>query len=394
MSDPKVTAEEFRPPESLAGVQTRALVIGVGGLAISVVGLLLDREQFFRSYLVAWIFWAAIALACLGWQMVQHLSAGYWGLVLRRALEAGARTLPFLFVMFVPLYFGMESVWEWSTEHAAHDELIQKKAAYLNVPFFWARTALYFAIWTVLAYTLSHYSRRQDETGAPEVTVRLRNLSGPGVVLFVLVCTFACWDWLMSLDPHWFSSLYGFYFVSSTALTGMLFMIVCAWWLAQRPPLDRLLTPRHFHDYGKLSLALVMFWAYMTLSQFLITWAGHVPEFTVWYQARNSGGWRSFTYVLVLFHFFVPFLLLLSATLKKQPSRLVLVACYLLVMRWVDLYWQAAPSFHAEIQLHWLDATTLVGVGGVWVFLFVRELRARTMVPIRDPYFPELLAHE
>lgn len=391
MAERVLDSRDFLPPDGLGRIRTVALSVGALGAVLCGIGFVIDREQFFQSYLVGWVFWVAVAIACLGWQMVQHLTAGGWGLVLRRTLEAGARTIPFLFVLFLPFLLGMDSVWHWASEEAAGDALIQKKVLWLNVPFFWARIFGYFAIWTLYAYLLSHYSKKQDETGAPAATVRMRVLSGPGVVLFVLTATAASWDLLMSLDAHWFSSLYGFYFVTSTALTGMLFMTVAAWWLAQRPPMNRVLTAKHFHDYGKLTLALVMFWAYMALSQFLITWSGNVPEFAVWYQDRNTGGWKPFTVLLILFHFFVPFLILLSATLKKQPGKLVLVALYLLFMRWIDLYWQTAPNFHDEITVHWLDLAAMVAVGGLWIFLFVGELGKRSLIPINDPYLPDLV---
>ena len=393
MTEHTPSAADYQPPASLARVQTAALVAAVVGIAACIVGLLLDPEQFYRSYLIGYVYWLAIGIACLGWTMVYHLTAGGWALVQRKTLEAGARTLPVLALLFVPFAFGMDSVWVWAGPEAVHDELIQAKRGFLNVPFFWVRMAIYFGIWCFLAFFLSWQSKRQDETGDPSATVRMRTISGPGVVIFVMVASFFSWDTLMSLNPHWFSSLYGFYFVSSTALTGMLFMAVMGWYLAQRDPLSRVFKPKHFHDYGKLMLTLVMFWAYMALSQFLITWSGNVPEFTQWYFARNTGGWKPYTIFLVVFHFFVPFLMLLSASLKRRPERLVRVAVYLLVMRWIDLYWQAAPNFHEHITIHWLDFATLIAVGGVWVFVFVWQLRQRSLIPINDPYLSEVLGH-
>jgi hypothetical protein len=385
-------ADKYLPPASLDGVQTKALLVGGIAALASIAGFFLDRTQFFQSYLVGWVFWFVIALGCLGWSMIQHLTGGLWALVLRRVLEAAARTLPFFGLLFLPFIFGMEDVWSWARPEAASDPLIQEKVQYLNQPFFWGRFAFYFAFWTVLAFLLSSNSAKQD-SGNREVTVRMRMISGPGIVLFVLIGSFASTDWLMSLEPHWFSSLFGFYFISSTALASMLFMIVCAWYLQRHQPMDAVFTKRHFHDYGKLTLALVMFWAYMTLSQFLITWSGHIPEFTQWYAARNTGGWKSFTVPLIIFHFFVPFLMLLSASLKKQPSKLVLVAVYLLVMRFADLYWQAAPNWNPELTFHWLDITTVVAVGGLWLYVFVRELKRRTLLPVGDPYLKEVLGH-
>ncbi len=393
MSDSTLNPSDYQPPAELGRVQSIALVVGAVGLALSVLGYFSDQEQFFRSYLVGWVYWVVIAAGCLGWSMVQHLTGGTWGLVLRRVLEAGSRTIPIFAILFLPFWIGMEHVWEWARPEAAEDHLVQLKAGFLNKGFFWVRFLIYFAIWTGLAFMLSSNSRKQDETGDPKVTVRMRTISGPGIVIFVLVTTAASWDWLMSLLPHWYSSLYGFYFVSSTALASLVFLIVCAWWLHTREPLSGLFRAKYFHDYGKLTLALTMFWAYMTLSQFLITWSGNVPEFTIWYEARNTGGWKLFTIPLVIFHFFVPFLILLSAKLKQQPSRLVLVAFYMLAMRWVDLYWQAAPTWHENLTVHWLDFATLAGVGGIFVFFFIRELRSRTIVPVKDPYLKEVIGH-
>ncbi len=383
----------WEPPSSLGQVQSVALVAGTLGAVVSVIGLFVARDQLFHSYLVSWVYWLEIALGCLGWLMIQHLTGGTWGLVLRRVLEAGSRTLPGLALLFLPIAFGVQSIYEWARPEAATDPLLVLKSGYLNVPFFWARAALYLVVWSTLAFLLSSNSRKQDETGDQRTTVRMRMISGPGIVLLVLAASFASWDWLMSLDPHWFSSLYAFYFVSSTALSALVFMTVCAWYLHRRSPMNKVIIPRHFHDYGKLTLALTMFWAYMALSQFLITYSGNIPEFTTWYATRNSGGWKYYTIPLIIFHFFVPFLILLSAKLKKQPSRLVVLALYMMVMRWFDLYWQAAPIFSPEITLHWLDLATMIAVGGFWVFIFVRELRKRSLLPINEPYLPEVTSH-
>jgi len=397
--DPTVneTAKDNRswdPPASLDRVQTTALGIGVVGVVLSAFGFFQSESQFYQSYLVSWVFWLSLGLGCLGWLMLQHLTGGTWGLILRRTMEAAGRTLPVLFILFLPiLVFGMETLYSWARPEAVDDALIQSKAGYLNVPFFWARAVLYFVVWSALAFLLSKNSKAQDETGDPATTVRMRMISGPGIVLYVLASSFACWDWLMSLDPHWFSSLYAFYFVSSTALASLLFLTVCAWYLHRRKPLQGVFVSRHFHDYGKLTLALTMFWAYMTLSQFLIIYSGNIPEYTTWYAVRNSGGWQFYTVPLIILHFFVPFLMLLSASLKKKPSKLVAVALYMLVMHWFDLYWQGAPIFHSELSFHWLDVSTLLAVGGLWMFFFVRELKKRSLLPVNEPYLPELIGH-
>ena len=394
MSETSYSAADYQPPAALARVQSTALIVGVVGLLGLAAGFVMNREQFFQSYLTGWIYWLVIAIGCLGWSMIQHLTGGTWALVLRRALEAASRTLPLLLVLALPFLLGMGDIFPWARPEAVDDDLIQKKVGYLNVGFFWVRVLICFGIWMALTYTLSSNSRKQDETGDPATTVRMRLISGPGVVLLVLSATVASWDWLMSTEPHWFSSLYGFWFVSSTALAALAFATVCAWWLYQRDPMQGVFKIKHFHDYGKLHLALTMFWAYMALSQFLITFSGNVPEFTVWYIHRNTHGWKAYTVFLVVFHFFVPFLILLSAKLKKNPSRLVLVSLWMLFMRWVDLYWQTAPNFHEGLTIHLLDLAAVVGVGGLWIWFFVGQLKQRSLLPVNDPYLKEVLGHD
>jgi hypothetical protein len=213
-------------------------------------------------------------------------------------------------------------------------------------------------------------------------------------VLFVVTASVFSWDWLMSLEPHWFSSLYGIYFVAMAGLSGICFTAIWAWRLNQEGPLDRWFQTKHFHDYGKLTLALTMFWAYMALSQFLIIWSGNVPEFVPWYLVRNQGGWKAYTIALVVLHFFLPFVILLSAAVKKRPGLLALVCAYMLVMQFADLYWQAAPTWLETLGFHWLDVVTLFAVGGLWMWWFVTELKGRALLPINDPFIPEMAPHE
>ncbi|MEM6702796.1 MAG: hypothetical protein AAF690_08840 [Acidobacteriota bacterium] len=393
MSEATPTAEDFQPPAALAGVQRAALAVGVLGTLGLIAGFVLQPERFFQSYLVGWFYWLAISLGCLGWSMIQHLTGGTWALVLRRTFEAGTKTLPLLLVLALPFLFGMNYIYPWARPEAIDDSLIQAKAAYLNVPFFWVRVAICFGIWLALTYALNRNSQKQDATGDPKSTVAMRMISGPGLVLLVVSGSFTSWDWLMSTDPHWFSSLYGFWFISSTALAGLCFGTIWAWWLHKRQPMQGVFKTRHFHDYGKLTLALTMFWAYMTLSQFLITYSGNVPEFTIWYLHRNDHGWKIFTVLLVIFHFFVPFLILLSAKIKQQPGRLVMIAFYMLFMRWMDLYWQAAPNFHKHLTFHALDLAAIAGVGGLWVWFFIHQLQKHTLLPLNDPFMEEVLGH-
>ncbi len=389
-----VDPQRYLLPDTYKSSQNIALMVGAIGTVACIIGFLTDHSQFFKSYLVGWMFWLMIALGSLGWLMINHLTAGGWGIVLRRPWEAASRTIPVLAILSLPFFFGMGDIFSWARPEAAQDALIQAKAAYLDTGFFWVRWVIYFGILSIWAFLLSGRSRQQDETGDPNATRRLRNLSGPGLVLYVIATSFMAWDWLMSLQPHWFSSLYGFWFVSMTALSALAFSCILAWSLDKRQPMVDVFREKHFHDMGKLVLALTMFWAYMTLSQFLISWAGNIPEFIIWYTERNQGGWKPYTYFLIIFHFFVPFLILLSAAIKKRPRQLALVALYMLVMQWVDIYWQAGPAWHKQLTIHWLDFAAVAAVGGFWLFLFFYELRKRTLLPINDPHIMEVLPHE
>ncbi len=387
-------AQDFGLPASFGRLQTIALALGIVGALATALGAFTNIDQFFRSYLIAYVFWLSIAVGCLAWIMINHLTGGTWGLVMRRTWEAAAGTIKLMIVLALPVLFGMESIFSWARPEAVEDPLIQTKAAYLNVPGFWLRAAVIFAVWAGLAFLLRRGSTQQDATGEASVTRSLRNLSGPGLVMWVVACSFFCWDWLMSLEPHWFSSLYGMYFVSSCGLAGIAFTAVMAWRLNLDSPLSSWFKKKHFHDYGKLTLALTMFWAYMTLSQFIIIWSGNVPEFVPWYLLRNSNGWQYFTPFLIVAHFFLPFALLLSASLKKQPGKLAAVCAYMLFMHYLDLFWQAAPTWYEHLTYHWLDAATLIGIGGLWLWWFVIELKGKALLPVNDPYIPELAPHE
>ncbi len=390
------TPGAYAPPEDLARLQSNAWLVGGAGAVLSLVGAWTDTARFLQSYLVAWLFLVGIALGCFGLMMLHHLSRGGWGLMIRRVLEAASRTLPFLGLAFLPVLLRLDHVYLWARPEAvAADELLAGKVAYLNQPFFIARTVFYFAVWSFFAWLLSRLSLRQDRTGDPALFRRMQALAGPAIGIYALTATFAAVDWIMSLDPHWFSSLFGIYFIGGHAVAAFAFVVPVALYLSAREPMSKLFRPIHFQDYGKLMLAFVMLWAYFALSQLLIIWSGNLTEEIGWYLERAHGGWKYVSIALALFHFALPFLLLLSRDLKRSSRRLAVVAAILLVMRWFDLYWQAAPVFSpGGLAFHWLDLATVVGLGGVWFALFVGQLRGRSLVPIHDPYLEEALAHE
>jgi hypothetical protein len=387
------TAAAYPPPAAdLAPIGRRALVAGFAAAAISAVGLAVDPQRFFRAYLVAWVLWLGVALGSLAIEMLHHLSRGAWGVVIRRILEAASRTLPLLAVLFVPLLFGLDDLYPWArAEAVAADEHLRHKTPYLNVPFFLARLAASFAIWIAFAALLSRLSRRQDDTGEPALARRMQVLSAPGLALYCLTMTFTAIDLLMSLDPHWFSAIYGVYVVGGQAVSAMAFTIVAALWLIRREPMSGLFQARHVHDHGKLLFAFTMLWAYFALSQFLIIWSADLPEEIGFYRDRLSGGWTAVSLLLVVLHFAVPFALLLSRDLKRDARKLAAVAALLLAMRWVDLWWLVSPAFDRQLSIHWLDIAAPVAVGGIWLWRFAAELGSRSLLPVNDPGLPAAL---
>ena len=389
----------YAPPAEIDRLRRRAWLAAVVGLAASAGGYFLDSTQFFRSYLVAWLFWLGIALGCYAVALLHQLTRGAWGLMIRRVLGAATRTLPLMALLFVPIVLGLSEIYVWAGPDAAADPVIQQKSWYLNRGGFIGRTVLYFAIWMAPMWLLNRMSLRQDEATESRTFRRMQGVAAPALGLYCLAATFASVDWLMSLDPHWYSSLWGVNFIGGHAVSAFAFVIPVALFLARRKPMDEQFRPRHFHDYGKLLLAFVMLWTYFQLSQLIIIWSGNLPEEVTFYLARTTGGWKYLSILLAVGHFALPFFLLLSRDLKRDARRLGRVAVVLLVMRWVDLYWQAAPAFaHGEetagLHLHWLDLATLVGIGGVWLAVYFGELKKRPLLPAFEPYLEEAVADE
>lgn len=385
------------PPE-LDRLRRPALIIGIAALAICAIGLIFDRKQFFSSYLLAFIFWIGIPLGCLAILMLQHMSGGAWGVVIRRVLEAASRTFPALAILFVPfLIFGVSLVYKWMHPEGAQEPLrgmLEHKGKYLNYGFFIIRTIFYFVVWFALSLFLNKWSLEQDRTGERHLTRKLQVLSGPGLVLYGFTVTFASIDWVMSLDPTWFSTIFGILFMGGQGLSAMAFVITVIVALAGYKPMSDIIQPRHLHDLGKLMLAFLMLWAYFSFSQFLIIWSGNIPEEVIWYTRRLHTPWKSIGLALVLLHFALPFVLLLSRDLKRNARTVRLVALTILVMRYVDLYWLTGPEFHnGAFTISWMDAVMPLGIGGIWLWFFAGQLQARPLVPIQDPYLEEALSH-
>jgi hypothetical protein len=392
-----VTTGPYNAPPNVNRFRQLALIVGVVFAALFAVGSFLDRAQFFHSYIFGFSFWAGISTGALALLMLQHLTGGGWGLVIRRVLEAATRTLPLMLILFVPIIFGAHWIYPWThAEEMAKNAALTEKAKYLNLTFFTVRAAIYFAIWLALAFFLNRWSLMQDKTADRQFTKRMRMISGPGMVLFVFTVTFASIDWFMSLDPEWSSTIYGFVFVASWSLSALAFVVAVMAWLSKHKPMNNIVAQLHFHDLGKLLLALVMLWSYFAFSQFLIIWSANLPEEIRWYLPRTRGAWGAIALAVVILHFAFPFLFLLSRSFKRNAGKLVIVAVLILVMRLLDLLWMIAPNFTGEHSISWLGAgmyiVAPIAIGGLWLGFFARALTKRPLIPINDPLYETVLA--
>lgn len=388
----------YTAPPELDRIKQRALIVGIVGLALSVVGYFIYREdnhaQFFRSYLLGYVYWLGISLGCFAILMIQHLSGGAWGIVIRRILEAATRTLPLTLILFIPIAVGLHSLYLWShTEVVDHDAILKAKSGYLNVTFFLIRVVIYFVVWFAISYFLNKWSKQQDESSDPiKEKSKMQDLSGPSLVLLGATMTFASIDWLMSLDPHWVSTIFGILFMGGQALSAMAFIITMIVFLSNYKPMNQVIAGRHLNDLGKLMLAFVMLWAYFSFSQYLIIWSGNLPEEIPWYINRLHGIWKVLAGAIILFHFVLPFFLLLPRKANKNPRILLSVAILIIVMRYIDLYWLIGPkvthgegAHSAAFSFSWLDIVAPLGVGGIWLWYFINELKKRPLLPINDP---------
>lgn len=380
---------EEQTRERLKGVQRRAWLAAGGGAALLALGAWLSFGDFLESYLFAYVYWTGLSLGCFGLLLLHHLVSGRWGHVIQRFLEAGTRVLPVMAILFLPIAFGMDHLYSWTGhgEGEVHGHVVAK-AAYLNAPFFLIRAGIYFAFWILLAFLLSRWSRLQDRNGDTGETRRMKIASAPGMIAFVLVGTFASVDWLMSLEPEWFSSIYGLMILTAQGHAALSFGIVMLWFLKSSKPFSDILTTTHYHHLGNLLLALTVFWTYLAFSQYLIIWSGNLPEENFWYINRQTAGWSIVAVVILVGHFFVPFLLLLVRRMKKSIDSLALIAAGLLVMRLVDYFWLVKPAFSPDaFSFSWTDAVAPLALGGIWIAAIVGQLQGAPLMAKNDPRF-------
>jgi hypothetical protein len=376
--------------------RTRNVAFAVGSLftLALVLGAVLNARHFFHGYLVGFVFWTGITVGSLALLMLQHLTGGAWGLVIRRVLEASTRTLPLMLLLFVPVAIGLKHIYPWMDAAVMNSTAaLQKKTSFLNPSFFILRAFVYFAIWSALAMALNWLSGQQDRAESRQVRKRMQMISGPGLVLTIICITFAAIDWVMSLDPSWYSTIYGLIFVAAWALSALAFTILIMSWLSAREPMSAVVQPRHSHDWGNLTLALVMLWTYFAFSQYLLIWSGNLPEETTWYVARKHGGWGAIALAVVIFQFAFPFLMLLSRATKQNAQRLAMLAALILVMRVIDVIWLIEPTYsRGDFVFNWMDYVAPIAIGGLWLGTFAWQLQKRPLLPINDPQLEQAVA--
>jgi hypothetical protein len=392
-----MSTETYQATEgSVSGLQRFGTIAAVIGLVLTGAGFMMaGLDRFYEAYLVAFTFWMGIALGSLALLMVQHLSGGAWGVVIRRPLEAAVRTLPLMLILFLPIVVGMGHLYHWTHADAvARDPILQAKAAYLNPTFFIVRQIIYFAIWIGIGTLLTKWSAEQDRNGDPALLSKFARVSGPGLVLYGLSVTFAAVDWTMSVNPHWYSTMWGFLYMAGQGLSALAFAIVVLVMLSQTAPLNRIITEHHLHDLGKLLFAFLMLWAYMSFSQFLIVWSANTAEEIPHYLTRWETSWKIVSIIIIVLHFIVPYSLLLSRSLKRSPGRLRVIAVWLIAMRAIEYYWHVAPELQpAGISLTLLDLALPIALGGIFVAFYAMNLKGRPLLPLHDPGLEKALTH-
>ncbi len=404
MSPTHATNIDLSAPPIVKLIGKRSLVIGVVATVISLGLAFTNPKMFFRGYLLSFMDWLGICLGSMAILMVRHLTGGGWGMVIRRILGAAMRTLPLLFVLFLPLAFlGVPRLYPWAIpleaienptirEHLAKNKFIT--SGYLEQHGFIQRGILYFVIWGVIGFLLSKWSREQNSPPVRDNSARFKAVSGPGLIIFAFTISFAAIDWVMSLDPSWISTIYGLLFVAGELLAGLCFAVVIERILFRYKPMSELLRPDFVHDHGKFMLTFIMVWAYFSFSQWLIIWSGNLPEEITWYVRRLHGGWGYVGLFLTIFHFAVPFAILLSRSFKRDVTRLVWLATWLLFMRFVDLFWIIEPNFSTSFTVTAADLVIPFAMGGLWIAYFCRNLNSLPLLPAYDLYAKQVLEPE
>ena len=392
-----MSVQEYQAPESVRRVQLGGWLVGGVALVAAIFGAFTSPDKFYQSYLFSYLLVLGLTLGSLGLLMLQHLTGGNWGIIIRRPLEAATQNIWLVLLMFVPVVLGMSSLYRaWmDPAHRKAEPLSALQERYLTYSGFLVRAVIYFAIWYALVWIFNKWSRRQDVDQENRTLRRqFKLLAGPGIILYVVAMTFASIDWVMSLSPHWASTIYGFIFVAGQAVSAMSLMIAVVVLLSGAEPFRSVLQKRHLHDLGKLLFAFNMLWAYFDFSQLLIIWSGNLPEEITFYRSRLNGGWGVIAVVVLVFSFAVPFLLLLSEDVKRNARVVSKIAMWMIFMRLVDLFWMTRPEFTTQAWPTWRDIVVPVALVGLWVGFFAMNLKRLPLLPLGDPKLAEAIAHD
>lgn len=370
-----------------------ALIIGIAGLLLTSIGFFGDEElqkQMYFSYLTNFFYWMTIALGGMFFTMLHHLMNSTWSVVFRRIAECIMVTIPLMAVLFVPILFGMHDLFHWTHEDVvASDAILQGKTAFLNVTFFVIRAVVYFSIWGYIGWKLHKTSLYQDLGFQEGQVVTMRRVSAPGMILFALTLSFASYDWVMSLNPHWFSTVFGIYIFGGSTLAILAFLTIVNMYLVNKGVFKNIVTVEHFHDLGRLMLTFTIFWAYIAFSQYFLIWYANIPEETFWFLDRWVGSWK-YVSVFIAFAFTIPFLTMMFRATKRSNLVMILVSVYLLIFHWVDMYWLISPNLHENgVVLSWLDLTSFLGIGGLFFWFFWKRFSSNALVPVGDPRLEE-----
>jgi hypothetical protein len=388
---------DLTAPPVVRTIAQRALIVGVIFAVVAIGLAFIHPQEFYRAYLLGFMCWLGVALGSMAILMIRHLTGGGWGTVIRRILGAAMRTLPLLAVLFIPVILGIRRLYMWAQplgnieDKHLREHLEQITQSYLTVSGFVIRAVFYFAIWNLLSFLLSKWSKETDRPNAPDNSGRFKAVAGPGLILYGFTISFAAIDWVMSLDPSWISTIFGLIVLIGEVLSAMCFAVVVERILVDYKPMSEMLRPDFVHDHGKWMLAFTMVWAYFNFSQWLIIWAGNLPSEITFYLRRLQGGWGTIGLILVLFHFVVPFAMLLSRPFKRNIRQLVWVAVLLLLMGYVDLFWIIEPNFSRVLVVTPADIVVPIAIGGIWLWYFFRNLGSLPLLPAYDQDAHEVL---
>jgi hypothetical protein len=376
---------DLMAPPVAQTIQTQSLFIGLVGAVASIAGAFLVPDSFYSAYLTGFMFWLGLSLGCMAILMLYHMVGGGWGTVIRRILESAMMTLPLMFVLFIPILLHLPRLYSWARPEALADPKIAEIAqGYLNFNGILWRYIIYFALWMGMAYFLNRWSTEQDSI-AGQSTSRFRAVSGIGLVVYSFSISFAVIDWVMSLQPRWISTIYGFIFIAGEVLSAFCFCVVIETILSKRKPMSEYLTSTEVHDHGNFMLTFVMLWTYFNFSQWLLIWAGNLPDEISWFVRRSNFGWQDVAVFLAVFQFAVPFALLLLRPLKRNRHTLAKLASWIILMRVVDMFFHIEPALHPTFHLSWVLFAILAGMGGLWMAYFFHNLRSRPLLVLNAP---------